>query len=418
MNAFLTAPACALPRARIFHPLLLILLLFIGGCGDDDPVMPRTPPTASFTVSPQLGTVDTDFAFDATGSSDTKDDAAALQVRWDWENDGVMDTGFSTTKTATHRFASVGQDTVVLEVLNTAGLTAITTRTVEVGDRLMCFATAIPISGETPLSVEFGAQAVGGIFPFDYTWSFGDGDSALTDSATHVYSNEGFFNAVLTITDASVPPGVCRDTVAISVFPPAPRRNTPEALLTSWFEQSYGTRDSILYSEMLHDDFQFVFLAQDAESLMEFLDGPDWWGPTSDRISTGNMFRAPIVTDIVLQILVNANLPYSGVDCPDCREMQTSVALRVDLDESVPRELRVDSPQTFVVTKDPSDSTQWVLYRQFDRQSGAKARFRGPVVRRAKPFVQPEVLFTLAAQAERPRHRHARREGGSSATRR
>ncbi|RLF39739.1 MAG: hypothetical protein DRN21_03195, partial [Thermoplasmata archaeon] len=61
----------------------------------------NTPPTACFTVSPPSGNLDTIFSFDASCSSDAQDPEPALQVRWDWENDGVYDTPYTTTKTAT-----------------------------------------------------------------------------------------------------------------------------------------------------------------------------------------------------------------------------------------------------------------------------------------------------------------------------
>jgi hypothetical protein len=42
-----------------------------------------------------LGTV---FSFDASSVSDVEDDTALLQVRWDFENDGVWDTDWSQEK--------------------------------------------------------------------------------------------------------------------------------------------------------------------------------------------------------------------------------------------------------------------------------------------------------------------------------
>jgi PKD repeat protein len=43
-------------------------------------------------------------------------------VRWDWENNGVYDTGWSTIKTADYSYTSVGTYTVRLEVMDTLGL--------------------------------------------------------------------------------------------------------------------------------------------------------------------------------------------------------------------------------------------------------------------------------------------------------
>ncbi len=88
-------------------------------------------PTASFTVTPGAGTTTTSFAFDASASSDVEDAAAALQVRWDWNNSGTWTT-YSATKTATHSYAAVGTYTVAMQVKDSGGLVATTTRTVTV----------------------------------------------------------------------------------------------------------------------------------------------------------------------------------------------------------------------------------------------------------------------------------------------
>ena len=90
------------------------------------------PPTASFTLSPTSGDTTTEFSVDASGSSDPEDLAAALEVRWDWEDDGTWDTAWSTTKTATHTYDSAGTYTIRLEVRDTGGGTNYTTMDVEV----------------------------------------------------------------------------------------------------------------------------------------------------------------------------------------------------------------------------------------------------------------------------------------------
>jgi hypothetical protein len=81
----------------------LVALLGLMGCGDDDgtPSGGGGPVSAEFDVTPASGTILTDFSFDAGGSSFAADD---YEYRWDWENDGVWDTDWSTAATATHRY--------------------------------------------------------------------------------------------------------------------------------------------------------------------------------------------------------------------------------------------------------------------------------------------------------------------------
>jgi len=108
------------------------------------PEQPNTPPTASFTVSPTVGMLGTLFAFDASGSHDAEDRLALLNVAFDWENDGSLDTGWrNPTTIQTYRFTRPGHITVRMQVKDTGGLTDETTRTVEV-DALRVY---LPVMG-------------------------------------------------------------------------------------------------------------------------------------------------------------------------------------------------------------------------------------------------------------------------------
>jgi formylglycine-generating enzyme required for sulfatase activity len=99
----------------------------------------NTAPTASFTVDPSSGTPATSYQFDASGSSDAEDPVSALQVRWDWENDGTWDTDWSTTNTASHTYAARGTKTVKLEVKDSGTLIDDATRAVVVTDQGFTF---------------------------------------------------------------------------------------------------------------------------------------------------------------------------------------------------------------------------------------------------------------------------------------
>ncbi len=94
--------------------------------------IPNRPPTAHFTLSPIGGNVSTIFTVNASSSSDYEDSVADLVVRWDWEDDGIWDTTWSTTKTAQHQYSTPGDYTVRLEVEDTGGLINYTARQVEV----------------------------------------------------------------------------------------------------------------------------------------------------------------------------------------------------------------------------------------------------------------------------------------------
>lgn len=63
-------------------------------------------------------------------------------------------------------------------------------------------ATANPTTGTSPLSVSFTATVSGGLAPFTYAWTFGDGTSGAGESATHSYGSSGTFTAQVVVTDS------------------------------------------------------------------------------------------------------------------------------------------------------------------------------------------------------------------------
>jgi PKD repeat protein len=87
------------------------------GAASADAVAAASGPTATLTISPAFKTSGETFTFDGTGST-----GGALQARWDWENDGLFDTDFGATLTATHVYTVAGDYTVRLEVLGSGGL--------------------------------------------------------------------------------------------------------------------------------------------------------------------------------------------------------------------------------------------------------------------------------------------------------
>lgn len=101
------------------------------------------PPSAVFTCDPVSGTLGTNFAFDASGSSDDRTPVENLEVRWDWDSDRIWDTEWSLTKTATHFFARPRVYSVTLEVRDEADLRTRTSVHVAVAGRSVYVPVAI-----------------------------------------------------------------------------------------------------------------------------------------------------------------------------------------------------------------------------------------------------------------------------------
>ncbi len=112
-------------------------------------------PKAAFSVSPsEMKPAGTVITFDASGCTDNKDDPSKLQVRWDFENDGIWDTPFTTEKKATFRYPMEKTYNVALEVKDSDGYTTIGYGKVEVG-----MLNWRPFSDDSPWNTPIPADA-------------------------------------------------------------------------------------------------------------------------------------------------------------------------------------------------------------------------------------------------------------------
>jgi len=90
------------------------------------------PPIATFEIGSIYGNLTTEFYFDAGGVRDDEDFYNVLEVRWDFESDGVFDTEFSMTKTARHFYGVAGDYNITMEVKDSGGLTDIITKEIHI----------------------------------------------------------------------------------------------------------------------------------------------------------------------------------------------------------------------------------------------------------------------------------------------
>jgi len=139
--------------------LLLIASTFLAfnvSCKKDPTSSKNTAPIASFTISPEFGATGTVFTFDASGCTDNEDGTSALDVRWDWNNDGTYDTNYNTTKTSTHQYSTVGTHTIGLEVKDSEGLTNTTTKAITVN--IQYSGTVTDFDGNIYNTIQIGDQ--------------------------------------------------------------------------------------------------------------------------------------------------------------------------------------------------------------------------------------------------------------------
>jgi hypothetical protein len=71
-----------------------------------------------------------------------------------------------------------------------------------VGEELFCGAGG-PYFGEVGEDIQFTGTASGGTPEYTWAWTFGDGGTAAVQNPKHNYTAPGFYNVVLTVTDAA-----------------------------------------------------------------------------------------------------------------------------------------------------------------------------------------------------------------------
>jgi hypothetical protein len=133
-------------------------------------------------------------------------------------------TGANGTETL-HAFASAGNFTLALNVVDALGRRGYATQTLEVGPGVSVHLLALPTSGYVPLAVQFQANGSGGAGGDRYLWDFGDGSPTVagppTGAINHTYSAAGPFTAQVTVEDRSGGSA----TAAVAIVPasaPAP----------------------------------------------------------------------------------------------------------------------------------------------------------------------------------------------------
>lgn len=122
-------------------------------------------PFASFSISPKIGSLETSFILDASSSSDIEDDSSLLEVRWDFEDDGIWDTDYLLYKIISYEYPTPGIKKIKLEVKDSSEQTHSITKQVEVEDFNIAptvFFTASPESSHTDseiFTVQFNAAS-------------------------------------------------------------------------------------------------------------------------------------------------------------------------------------------------------------------------------------------------------------------
>ncbi len=94
----------------------------------------NSTPFAIFALLPPLASLGTEVIFDATKSFDWEEPAEYLMARWDINGDKVWDTEFSSNKVFQHLYSQPGYYTVIMEIIDSEGASAISEKVLEVAN--------------------------------------------------------------------------------------------------------------------------------------------------------------------------------------------------------------------------------------------------------------------------------------------
>ncbi|MCK4444277.1 MAG: PKD domain-containing protein, partial [Thermoplasmata archaeon] len=176
-------------------------------------VQPVEKPPVAMAGGPYAGYEGSPVFFDASGSHDPNGDR--LEYRWDLDNDGEWDDGWSSSPIKPHTWEDDYAGTILVEVsdgsatsTDTSSVTIINVApTVSVGDDRT-------INEGDPMF--FGAAVSDpGMDELTYEWSFGDGHKSAEISPTHTYEDDGVYTATLTVTDNDN--GMGSDSLTVTV---------------------------------------------------------------------------------------------------------------------------------------------------------------------------------------------------------
>ena len=192
-------------------------------------------PIPQFTATPTSGITPLSVSF--------VDQSTGAIVGWSWDfGDGTQ----STMQNPTHTYGATGTYTVSLTTIGRGGNATLVEENLITSLEPAPVADffAFPITGVTPLTVDFTDTSSGNIT--SYAWDFGDGSTSSVASPSHTYAAEGQYTVSLTVTSAG---GTStRDRLNyVTVLPQAPvaeftgtPTSGPSPLSVTFTDQSVG----------------------------------------------------------------------------------------------------------------------------------------------------------------------------------
>lgn len=167
------------------------------------------PFTAAMTLSPAFGTSPVTVSANASANGGYP----PFGANWTF-GDGGSGTGLP----ANHLYSNVGQYRVSLNLTDAGGNWTRSDRWVTIGTNLAATISANLSPGVAPVNMSVRGFASGGMPPYSFTWTFGDGSSAVSGpNASHVYASPAAYLVVLSVRDSGNNISTATKTVTVTV---------------------------------------------------------------------------------------------------------------------------------------------------------------------------------------------------------
>ncbi len=205
------------------------------------PLLVEPAPSLRLTATPTTldGAGIVDLGAIVTGGS------APFSVAWSY-GDGSNGTGLGSE----HAYVRPGRYSVGAVLRDAAGATASAATTVVVGGPLSVAIEGVVAAVPAGTMVNWTAGAIGGIGPYTFTWSFGDGSGFTTgvsslpneSSVAHVFAAAGTYRVRVTIEDGGGETATGNSTVRVT----GPSAVAPASKPFPWVDAGLGLADLLV----------------------------------------------------------------------------------------------------------------------------------------------------------------------------
>jgi subtilisin family serine protease len=270
------------------------------------------PPTAVITSNQDSLPFGSTFEFSAANSTDT--DGSIVDYQWSF-GDGTS----AETATVEHTYAASGAYQVNLTVTDNDGFSDSASVIVQVTNEIPSVQVqASTQSGLAPLEVNFtsnGTTDSDGTIE-NYSWDFGNGNTASGSSANHIYQNAGQYLATLTVTDNGGAQNAA--SLSIEVIDPyqiiAPSNLsaevTEQTVTLVWQDNSNNESAFVIERAMkVRGKYTFEVVAEQPSDSTSFIDENLELGTYQYRVTARNAYDSSSTDAILVKVEILATDP-------------------------------------------------------------------------------------------------------------